>query len=95
VEICVTQAKAPHRYVTEARVGARAITEFVFAPSADGTHTSVRVTFQVRGGGLVYRLAELLSSRKIRKCVIDNNTQDLADLARACEGERREPSVSD
>jgi hypothetical protein len=45
-----------------------ATTEFTFAPSADRTHTSVQATFQVIGGGLVHRLAELRNPRKIRNC---------------------------
>jgi uncharacterized protein YndB with AHSA1/START domain len=85
VENCVTECEALRRYATEARVGARATTEFVFMPSTDGTNTSVRVSFQTRDGSLVYRLAEFLNRRKIRECVIENNTQDLTDLAHACE----------
>jgi uncharacterized protein YndB with AHSA1/START domain len=90
VEIRVTEVEPLHRYVTEARVGARAETEFVFTPSTDGTQTSVRVTFRTEGGGVTYRLVQFLTSRRIRNCVIDNNEQDLADLARACEGEQRQ-----
>jgi len=44
----------------------------------------VRVTFRTVGGGPLYRLAELLGGRRIRECVVQNNTQDLADLDRAC-----------
>jgi uncharacterized protein YndB with AHSA1/START domain len=90
LEIRVTEAEPPRRYVTEAQVGARAVTEFDFTPSMDGTHTSVRVTFRTEGGGLAYRIAEFLNSRRIRTCVTDNNEQDLADLARACEGEQHQ-----
>jgi hypothetical protein len=44
----------------------------------------VRVTFQTVGGSPFYRFAELLGRRRIRGCVVQNNTQDLADLERAC-----------
>ena len=94
VENRVTESQTLHRYVFEAHVGARAITEVVFTPSVDGAHTSVRVTFQTRGGGPAYRLAQFLTLRWVRKCVIDNNTRDLADLARICEGEQRRPALS-
>ena len=85
LEICVIECEALLRYLTEAQVGARATTEFVFTPSADGTRTPVQVRFQTRGGGLWYRLAGRLSHQRIRECVIENNSQDLADLAHACE----------
>ncbi len=93
VEIRVTEAEALRRYVTEAHVGARAVTAFDFTSSLDGASTSVRVTFQTEGGGLAYRIAEFLNSRRIRRCVIDNNEQDLADLARACEREQRQRPI--
>jgi hypothetical protein len=67
--------------------------EFVFTPRVDGTQTLVRVTYRTEGGGIVYRLAQFLASAKIRNCVIDNNEQDLADLARACEGEQTQRRV--
>jgi len=85
VENRVNECEPGRRYVTEAHVGAWATTEFVLTPSADRSHTSVRVTFQTRGGSLGYRLAAYLNRRRIRECVIENNTQDLVDLARACE----------
>jgi uncharacterized protein YndB with AHSA1/START domain len=39
LEIRVSESEALRRYLTEARVGARATTEFVFTPSTDGTCT--------------------------------------------------------
>src|SRR3954452_9405856 len=84
VDMRVAEVDPPHRYVVEARVGARAISEYLFAPADDGKRTVVRMTFQTVGGSPFYRLAELLGGRSIRRCVVQNNTQDLADLERAC-----------
>ncbi|WP_432994242.1 SRPBCC family protein [Dactylosporangium sp. CA-233914] len=81
----VIDAEVPLRYVTEAHAGARATTEFVFTPVDDGRRTLIRVTFQTTGGSAVHRLGQFLAARRIRECVVENNTQDLTDLARACE----------
>lgn len=84
VDMRVTDVDPPHRYVVEAHVGARATSEYLLTPSNDGQHTVVRVTFQTVGGSPFYRLAEFLTARYIRRCVAQNNNQDLADLERAC-----------
>jgi len=75
VENCVTECEGLRRYTTEARVGARATSEFVFMRYMDGRQTSVRVSVQTRDGGLVYRLAEFLNRRRIRECVVEKNTR--------------------
>jgi uncharacterized protein YndB with AHSA1/START domain len=85
VENRVTECEPLRRYTSEARVGARATTEFVFTPRAEGRQTSVRVSFQTTGGSIAYRLVEFLNRRRMHECVVENNMQDLADLARACE----------
>lgn len=84
-EIIVTECSMPRRMAAEAHVGARAVTELDLIPNQTGTHTLVKLSFQTVGGGPGYRVLEFLYRRRIRRCVTENNTQDLADLARACE----------
>lgn len=85
VECVVTACETFRRYTTEAEVDARAITEFGFEPECDDNRTLVRITFRTVEGSRAYRLREFLHRRQIRRCVSENNTQDLLDLAQACE----------
>jgi hypothetical protein len=85
VENRVAECEPLRRYVAVSNVGGQAIMEYTFEPATDGRHTLVRIRFHTRGGGPAYRLANWLNRRMIRECAVENNTQDLADLAHACE----------
>jgi hypothetical protein len=45
----------------------------------------VHVISEVTGGSLIYKLGAATNHRRITWCMMENNIQDLADLAHACE----------
>lgn len=81
----VIQLEPFRRFLTESFVGARSTMEYTVVPVQDGAATTVHVTSETTGGGLLYRLVLSLSHSRVMQCIDEQNTQDLADLARACE----------
>jgi uncharacterized membrane protein len=85
VELRVIECQRSRRYRTESLVDARATMQYRLTPSPDGSTTAVQVTFETTGGSLAYRIQERLYRARLVRCAVDNNDQDLADLAGACE----------
>ncbi|WP_203879989.1 SRPBCC family protein, partial [Planobispora takensis] len=81
----VIELEASRRFLAESIVGPRSTMEYVLLPAQDGASTTVRVTSETMGGSLGYKIAEVLSRSRITQCIVENNTQDLVDLAHACE----------
>ncbi|MFB9721099.1 SRPBCC family protein [Planobispora longispora] len=84
----VVELDAPHRFLTESVVGPRSTMEYVLLPARDGASTTVRVTSETTGGSLIYKIGEALGRSRITQCIVENNTQDLIDLAHDCESRR-------